>query len=151
MGKKYSEVKHEDKFHEALSNAWDRVERYALPVGITVCVLLLGAVAWMFISQYQTSSLEKPWAERFEIGRRYADTDDTDAKEQTKRLLAELEAFVQKHQGKGVAAITLLEIARTHLTLADIERGKDTDAVKDHLKRAASAAEQFIADFPSHP
>jgi len=151
LGKKYSEVKHEDKFHEALSNAWDRVEPYALPVGIAVCVLLLGATAWLFISQYQTSSLEKPWAERFEIGRRYADTDEANAKEQTKRLLAELEAFVQKHQGTEVAAITLLEIARTHLTLADIERGKDPDAVRDHLKRAASAAEQFIADSPSHP
>ena len=148
---KYSEVKHEDKFHEALSRAWERIEPYALRAGIAVGALLVAAAAWLYVAQRRTSSQEQPWAERFEIGRRYADLEGDDAIEQTTKLLAELEAFAQKHQGRPVAAVTLLEVARAHLGLADAERAKDPDAAAEHLQRAAAAAEQFIADFPDHP
>ena len=148
---KYSEVKHEDKFHEALSNAWHRVERYVLPVGIGVLVVLGLAAVWMAVARHRTSGADRPWAERFELGQRYADVDEEDSKEQTRKLLAELGSLIDKHRGEPVAAITLLEVAQSHLGLASAERDENPDAATDHLKRAAKAAEQFTADFADHP
>jgi len=154
LGKKYSEVKHEDKFHEALSKAWDHVQGYALPAGIAAGLLLVSVIVWMVVAQHRRSGIERVAAERFEIGRRYADIDTSDeqkAKEQSAKQLAELEDFAARHQGSDVAAVTLLEVARQHLTLAEAVRGTDPDAAEDHLKRAAKAAEQFLADYPEHP
>jgi len=154
LGKKYSEVKHEDKFHEALSHGWERVQRYVVPAGIAVLAVLVAATVWMFIAQHRTSGRERAWAERFEIGHRYATNlpdDEAEAKEQTRKLLAELEDFARKHQGRDAAAITLLEVARTHLALAGGEQGKDDSAAKDHLQRAAAAAELFLEHYPGHP
>lgn len=149
---KYSEVKHDDKFHEALSKAWDRMQPYALHAGVAVGVVLVVAAVWMAVARHRTSSADEPWAERHTISRRFLDAvDETNSEEQSRKLVAELEAFVETRRGSPAAAITLLQMAQRQLDLADNERPRDATKAKEHLARAAKAAEQFVADFPDHP
>lgn len=149
---KYSEVKHDDKFHEALSHAWDKMQPYALHVGIAAGLVLALAAVWMVVARRDTSSAERPWAERYAISRRYIDAfDEENSAEQSRKLLGELDAFVDEHRGTSAAAITLLEVAQQHLNHAEDARLHDADKADDDLKRAAKAAEQFVADYADHP
>ena len=147
---KYSEVKHEDKFHEILSHAWTKVERYAVPAGFGVLALLVIATIWIFLARHHIATGEKPWTERFEIGERIANDDTLDDDKKADALLAELTAFAHTYQGKPAAAITLLELAQTHLALAKPQGGQPPQSQREHLEKAAQAAEQFAADFPNH-
>lgn len=152
MGKmRYSEAKHDDKFHEALSAAWERAEPYLLPVGIAVGALLVVIAVWMVASRYHTATGEKPWIERFDLSQQLAQSDEPDPEAQATRVLDALNTLVKNYQGHDAAAITLLELAQGHLGLASARSSDDPKAATSHLEQAAQAAEQFIADHPDHP
>lgn len=152
MGKmKYSEVKHEDKFHEILSSVWGKLEPYTLSAGLAAIALLAIAAVWMVVARHHTATGEKPWIERFEIGERIGRSDKLDDEEKAKELLGELTALARTYQGQPAAAITLLEVAQSHLALGRRHDGTASKDSREHLEKAAQAAEQFVADFPDHP
>lgn len=153
MGKhlKYSEVKHPDKFAEALSRLWQKVERYIAPAGIAMAVGLLAVAAWLVASRVFADRSDRPWEDRYRLAEEFAGSARDDGERVSEPLLAKLGDFVQQHRGRPVAAITLLELAQGHLLRAAALRDDKPSDARGHLQKAAAAAEQFVADFPAHP
>jgi tetratricopeptide (TPR) repeat protein len=152
---RYKDVKHPDKFHEALSKAWAKAEPYALPAGIAVLALLVLTGVWVAVARQWTAGREEPWAELFRIQQEAELAQDrvqTEAQRQTATVekLAALETLSRENAGRPVAAVALQRLASGYFALAEAERTREPDASKRHLVRAAEAAEQFLADFPDH-
>jgi len=145
---RYSEVKHADKFAEGLSAVWHRLERYILPALIVAGACLVLTVAWFVVARLFGGSGEAAWEERFELAQEAAARAKDEPEGGSDKLLDRMSAFVQKHQGAPAAAVTLLELAQGHNRRAAALRDESPKAAREHLQKAANAAEQFIADFP---
>jgi len=146
----YSEIKHPDKFAEALSNAWERVEPYALRVCLGAIGLLVLAGVWIALSRRGAARAEEPWAEHFEIARDFADAGAESADARDEQLATKMADLVAKYPAKPIAAITLLELTQWNFRRATTRRRDDAKAARGLFEDAANAAEQFIADFPDH-
>ncbi|MBL7222709.1 MAG: tetratricopeptide repeat protein [Candidatus Brocadiae bacterium] len=151
----YKDVKHPDKFHELLSHAWARMEPYALQAGIAVLALVAVATVWFVVARQRAASLEKPWAQAFDIQRRASDalaTARTDADRETieEQVLADLAALAREQARRPVAALALIELSQAQFRRGHLRRTQDPDAARDRFRAAAEAAEQFLADFPNH-
>jgi tetratricopeptide (TPR) repeat protein len=152
---RYKDVKHPDKFAEALSNAWTKVEPYVIPAGITILVVIAIAFVWVTFGQRWANRHEAPWAKAFEVQRTAtaavanAQTDEARAQAEEKAL-ADLGAVAHEYARRPVAAVALLDLAQGHYRLGDRDRTDKPDASRDHFQKAAAAAEQFLADFPDH-
>lgn len=151
----YKDVKHPDKFHEALSGVWAKMEPYALHAGLGVLVVIVVAGVWFAVWHQSASRRDAAWAKDFAIERqaREAAAEAETAAEREKvdeQTAAELEAFVREYQRRPVAAVALLKLAQAHARLGRRARGSDRKAAREHFRESAEAAEQFLADFPDH-
>jgi len=145
---RYSEVKHPDKFIETLAGVWKKIERYAIPASIAAVVIVVGIGIWILLARHYATVLERPWEERFEImSEMIAHRGEPEGQE---TYLGKLAEFASRHRGKPVEAVTLLEVAEGYLGVAARKRLSDAEAAQRLLRKAAEAAEQFIADFPDH-
>ena len=154
MGKhKYSEVKHADKFAEALGRLWQKIERYVVVFGGAALVLLVVSAIWIAVARRHAARVDKPWEDRFELARRYAtkSREEAGAAATTAKLLEEMRELAAAHPGGPVAAITLLEASEGYFRLASSQGTEKPDAARENYKRAADVAEQFAADFPDDP
>jgi tetratricopeptide (TPR) repeat protein len=152
---RYKDVKHPDKFHEGLSAAWAVVEPYALPVGIAVFVLLIVAGIWVVVARQWAARRDAPWAKDFEIHRRANDAaaeaeTNEDLEKAAQQALADIDALAREYQRRPVAAVALIKLSRGHFGLGHRSRTRDPKSASEHFKKAAEAAEQFLADFPDH-
>ncbi|MFP4055512.1 MAG: tetratricopeptide repeat protein [Candidatus Brocadiia bacterium] len=151
---KYKEAKQDDKFHATLSAAWGKLQPYVLPIGIGAGLILLVAAAWVFLAQRSAARSERPWAERHQL----EVATGPEASKTPEEHLEKLADLAREYQGEPAAAIFNLELALNHFRLAHLYAGLgsgrgelDSDAAEGHLAQAASAAEQFVSDFPDHP
>ena len=147
---RYSEVKHPDKFAEALSHAWQKAEPYALPAGIVIAVLIVISIIWVIIARSGVARTDQPWEDRFRLASKFAQADAEDPRKQTEKFLEEMVSMAREHPGEPVAAVSLLEATLGHFRLASSAADDDPAAAKAHYEKAADTAEQFIADFPEH-
>jgi len=146
---RYSEVKHPDKFIEALAGLWKRVERYVVPASIAAVVVVVGIGIWLCVARHYAALLERPWEERFEIMQAMLAQQGGPA-DRREEYLGKLKELAAKYRGKQVAAVTLLEVSQGYLALASQKRLVDRKGAERLLRGAAEAAEEFIADFPGH-
>jgi predicted negative regulator of RcsB-dependent stress response len=147
LGKRrYKEVKQDDKFHEALSAFWAKVQPYLVPVGIVAGVILVVAAIWLFIVRRQAPGRDAPWAKLYEITK----PPQGEAAKTPEEQLEELAEFAREHQREPVAARALFDLARRHFSTGALRRETDLDAARAHFEKSASFAEQLTADFPEH-
>ena len=152
MGKKkYSEVKHADKFYEALSAWWLKVEPHAWLIAIAMTGLLLVVAVWLGVSHYYTARHDRPWVRLFELKESASARSDEGAEPNAPQALDKLAGLAAEYQGRPVAAMALLDLTERQFDVAAGQQEDDPKAAAAHFKRAAGAAEQFIADFPDHP
>jgi len=147
---RYSEVKHPDKFAEALAAIWGRCERFALPAGIAMAVGLAAIILWLVGTRLFAGRGDAAWHERFELAQEAAAAARDSGQGVTDELLAKMADFVRRHPRHPAGAVTLLELAQGHMRRAAMLRAEKPDEAKAHLEKAASAGEQFVADFPDH-
>ena len=148
---RYSEVKHPDKFAEALSAFWSKIERYIVPIGLVTLVLLAVATIWIVVSRRYTASSQRPWDQRFQLAEEFQKQAQEGREAKADGLLGKMMALAKDYQGRPVAAITLLEASESYLRLGESRREENAKGAQEDFERAANAAEQFLADFPSHP
>jgi len=119
-------------------------------VGIVMVGVALVAGLWVAFSGLFGGRAERSWEERFQLAEEAAKALDT-----TERLgdslLVKMKEFTQKHQGTAAAAVTLLELADAENRRAEGLRDEKPKDARGAFEKAASAAGQFIADFPAHP
>jgi len=150
----YSEVKHDDKFHETLTKFWDKIQPHMLHVGLAAGGVLVLALGWILVAQSGTATQNKPWAERAAIA---------DKEIGIEERLEDYAALAKAYQGQPVAAMTQIEIAQGYFGLGNqkslpplMEDEKPADAAtrkteaKQAFQKAAAAAEQVIADHPDY-
>jgi len=147
---RYSEVKHPDKFAEALSTLWQKSEWYVVRAAIGMGAVLLVVGAWLGASSLFVGRGDESWAERFRVVEEAMRDIQEDPETVSANLLAKMDAFVAEHRGDPAAAITLLELAQGHQRRAAGLRDEKPKEAREALLKAANAAEQFLADFPAH-
>lgn len=146
---RYSEIKHPDRFIEALAGLWKKIERYVVPASIAGVVVVVGIGVWVYVARHYASLLERPWEERFAIMQEMI-AGRGEAQDRREEYLGKLEELASKHRGGPVAAVTLLEVSQGYLSLAAQKRSRDEAAARRLLQAGADAAERFIAEFPDH-
>lgn len=152
MGKhlRHSEVKHPDKFAETLSALWAKSERYIVRIGIGMGIGTLAIAVWFGISSLLAGRSDRPWEQRFQLAEEAERQAQDDPEAVSDKFLAKMDDFAHDNRGEAAAAVTLLELAQGHARRAASLRDEKPKEARDHLQKAAGAAEQFIADFPDH-
>ena len=156
--KKYSEIKHADKFYEALSKYWAKVERYVWPAGIVMGVLLVVVAVWLLFGGQAGSRGDQAWARLFEIREAFRPETEESLERVSAQSIEKLASLAKEYQGRPVAAVALLYLTQGNYGMAVAKREENLKAltpeimkfVQDRFTRSAEAAEQFVADFPKH-
>jgi len=147
----YKEVKHDDRFHEALSGVWAKYGAYIWGAGLAMGVLLVVVIVWVAVSRLYAGRRDRPWVERFELRQSLRAAPLQGVSEQeAARYLAKMNDLAREYRGRSVAALTLLELAQEHFGIASGKRDTDPKAAKEHLEEAVGAAERLVADLPDH-
>jgi len=146
---KYSEVKHPDKFALTLSKLWAKSERVVIWCGLAMGCALAVIIVWIVAARLFGGRSDAAWEERVKLAEEASELSRDDLKS-GETLLAKMSDLARNYQGDPAAALTLLELAQGHLATAEARQADAPKEAKEHLEKAAAAAEQFVADFPNH-
>jgi tetratricopeptide (TPR) repeat protein len=151
----YSEVKHDDKFHESLARLWGRIEPYMLHVGIAAGAVIVIAAIWMLLVRSESAAKGEPWARHFAIMKQTG----VDPEKQ----IEDYAALASDYEGHPVAAMALIEAAQGYFKLGTDkslappgaekpeDKAKRTEEARQFFQKAAAAAEKVLEAYPDYP
>jgi len=145
---RYRDVKHADKFIETLSEYWAKAEPYVIRVGIVMGVAIVAVGLWLLGTRLFGDRSDASWEERFQMMEEAVHNAPADPEAAGSKILAKMDEFAAEHRGEPATAVTLLELAQGHERRAAGLRDEKPKEAREELQKAASAAEQLIADFP---